>query len=322
MRHIKYFKSTKIKSICYIICFIIVLYNPQATFRYAYDGLKQWATCMVPTLFPFMMISSMMIYGGADVELGRLLSPILKKIFPYSLYGLYAIFIGFLCGFPMGAKTVCDLYSKGKITKSEAESLLGFCNNIGPSFFLGIMPPILKNYGYTNIIPFVIGMYGIPLLYGTFLGSHYKKYNKTEDNNIVYSDINKNCLQSYSLSEIFRMSCYDNTQALITLGGYITFMNACRILFDMFPFTSVEKAIGSGFLEITSGIHILYLAPIQNQWKIFWIMTALNFSGISCMLQTSCFLGREKLSLKKYFSHKAAITAIACLYYYLVLFFL
>lgn len=322
MRQIKYFKSKKIKSICYIICFIIVLYNPQSTFRYAYDGLKQWATCMVPTLFPFMMISSMMIYGGADIELGRMLSPLLKKIFPYSLYGLYTIFIGFLCGFPMGAKTVCDLYSKGRITKTEAESLLGFCNNIGPSFFLGIMPPILMNYGYDNIIPFAIGMYGIPLVYGIILGKHYKKSNKAESNNIIYSDINENCLQSYSLSEIFRMSCYDNTQALITLGGYITFMNACRILFDMFPITAAKKAIGSGFLEIISGIHILYLAPIQNQWKIFWIMTALNFSGISCMLQTSCFLNKEKLSLKKYFFHKAVITTTACLYYYVIIFIL
>ena len=322
MRQIKNFKSKKIKSLFYLICFIIVLYNPQATFRYAYDGLKQWATCMVPTLFPFMMISSMMIYGGADVELGRLLSPLLKKIFPYSLYGLYTIFIGFLCGFPMGAKTVCDLYSKGKITKTEAESLLGFCNNIGPSFFLGIIPPILKDYGHNNIIPFAIGMYGIPLLYGIILGKHYQKSNKTTINNIIYSDINENCHQTYSLSEIFRMSCYDNTQALITLGGYITFMNACRILFDMFPVNAAKKAVGCGFLEITSGIYTLYIAPIQNQWKIFWIMTALNFSGISCMLQTSCFLNRENLCLKKYFLDKSVITGIACLYYYVILFIL
>lgn len=326
MRQIKYFKSKKIKSLGYIICFIIVLYNPQLTFSYAYDGLQQWATCMVPTLFPFMMISSMMIYGGADIELGRLLSPLLRKVFPFSLYGLYAIFIGFLCGFPMGAKTVCDLYSKSKITRSEAETLLGFCNNIGPSFFFGIIPPILKTYGYTNIIPFTIGMYGIPLLYGMLLGIIYKKrmkkHNKQPNNDNIYPDISENCFQSYSLSEIFRMSCFDNTQALIILGGYITFMNACRLLFDMFPVSAAQQAVGSGFLEIISGIHILYLAPIQNQWKIFWIMTALNFSGISCMLQTSCFLNKEQLSLKKYFFHKTAITLIACLYYYVILFFL
>ncbi len=73
-----------------------------------------------------MMISSIMVYSGADLELGSMLSRILKKIYKYSSFGLYAIFMGFFCGFPMGAKVVSELYGNDKISKSEANTLLAF----------------------------------------------------------------------------------------------------------------------------------------------------------------------------------------------------
>ncbi len=79
---------------------------------------------MVPTLFPFMMISSIMVYSGADLELGRMLSIPLKRVYRYSTYGLYAIFMGFFCGFPMGAKVVSELCEHKKLSKEEAVSLL------------------------------------------------------------------------------------------------------------------------------------------------------------------------------------------------------
>ncbi len=97
------------KTLAYLLLIIIILSRPEATFQYAYEGLYQWASKMVPTLFPFMMISSIMVYSGADLELGRMLSHVLRKIYRYSSYGLYAIFMGFFCGFPMGAKVVSDL---------------------------------------------------------------------------------------------------------------------------------------------------------------------------------------------------------------------
>ena len=151
------------------------------------------------------------------------------------------------------------------------------------------------------------------MLLGIIYKKRMKKHNKQPNNDNIYPDISENCFQSYSLSEIFRMSCFDNTQALIILGGYITFMNACRLLFDMFPVSAAQQAVGSGFLEIISGIHILYLAPIQNQWKIFWIMTALNFSGISCMLQTSCFLKHLSFVILPWLFHSFSVLIHFCM---------
>ena len=63
-----------LKTLVWLVLIIAVLSHPDTTFQYAYEGLYQWAAKMVPTLFPFMMISSIMVYSGADLELGRMLS--------------------------------------------------------------------------------------------------------------------------------------------------------------------------------------------------------------------------------------------------------
>lgn len=44
---------------------------------------------------------------------------------------------GFLCGFPVGAKSCSDLTDKGKISSAEGEYLLSFCNNVSPAFLTG-----------------------------------------------------------------------------------------------------------------------------------------------------------------------------------------
>lgn len=306
----------RLKTIAYLILIIIVLSNPASTFQYAYQGLYQWAVKMVPTLFPFMMISSIMIYSGADRELGKLLSFLLKYVYRYSKYGLYAIFIGFLCGFPMGAKVISELYENNKISKAEALSLIGFCNNIGPAYFLGIILPILKACGYHNSIPFIFGMYGIPAVYGIVLSHIYAK-NNTEKN--TYSSLGTTQSPSETMPSILKKACFENTQSLILLGGYITFTNSFRILLDFIPISQNIRAIASSFVEIIGGIQSIYTTTINPDVKVFWIMTALCFGGISCFLQTSSFLEKSKLSLLHYFKHKLFITAISAVYYAIII---
>lgn len=318
-----------IKTITYIVLIIIILINPSKSFQYASQGLYQWATRIVPTLFPFMMISSIMINSGSDIEIGKCLSKLLKKIFCYTHYGIYAIFIGFLCGFPMGAKIVCELYASNKLTKHEAESLLGFCNNIGPAYFLGIIIPILEQYNYNYKAPFIFGMYGIPAIYGILLSYLFNQKTPANTSVINPSNITITSLEptislqpqkTPSFSSILKKSCFENTQSIILLGGYITFTNAFRVFIDYLPCTTNYKSLLSGIIEIVSGVQLLYQTSFQPEFKIFVIMTLLCFGGISCLLQTSCFLEKSNISIKHYLKHKLYITIISALYYLILLY--
>lgn len=304
------------KTLVYLLLIIIILSKPDATFQYAYEGLYQWAAKMVPTLFPFMMISSIMVYSGADLELGRMLSHVLKKLYKYSSYGLYAVFMGFFCGFPMGAKVVSDLYEKGRLSKSEADTLLTFCNNIGPAYFMGIIIPILHACGYHNTLPFVFGMYGIPAVYGMIMGRRYAVKTPLPDT----SAANENTDTPHiSLTTALKKSCMDNTQSLIVLGGYITFTNAFRIFLDFIPLSINNRNILSSFLEIIGGVQAIYTTTLLPEQKVFWIMTALCFGGISCILQTSSFLEKSGLSIGHYLKHKFMTTLISAIYYFVII---
>jgi len=303
-----------LKTFLYLLLIIIILSRPDATFHYAYEGLYQWAAKMVPTLFPFMMISSIMVYSGADLELGRMLSHVLKKIYRYSSYGLYAIFMGFFCGFPMGAKVVSDLYEKEKITKFEADTLLTFCNNIGPAYFMGIILPILHECGYRNTLPFIFGMYGIPAVYGILIG-HLSAAKAIPNVSAISENGKIPDAAPISLAATLKKSCVDNTQSLIILGGYITFTNAFRIFLDFMPLSTSSKNVVSSFLEIIGGVQAIYTTALLPNQKVFWIMTALCFGGISCILQTSSFLEKSGLSISHYLKHKCITTLISAVYY-------
>lgn len=308
--------------VLFYIAFIgMLLCFPENAVSYAYQGLIQWATRMVPTLFPFMMISSMMIYTGIDIYLTKLLSPLIKPLFACNANGLYAVFMGFLCGFPMGAKATCDLLKHKKITKSEAEYLLSFCNNIGPTYFLGVIFPILRGCGYNNKLPFLFGIYGIPLLYGIFLGKTSYKPVTFTDSSTVLNLVKK--AEDIPATTALRLSCLNSIQSILLLGGYVTFVNAFRVIPTILGLSSYTSAVAGSFLEIIHGIPGIYIdTQIPPSWKVFWIMVSLSFSGICCMLQTSSIIIEEGLSMKKYVCHKSIVTGISSFYYYLILFVL
>lgn len=325
MRNIMMKKNKKIFSVVLLLLFAFNLCNPTKAAQYAFSGLEQWAVKMVPTLFPFMILNSIMIYTGIDCILSNLLQFFLKPLFPYcSNSGLYVIFIGFLCGFPMGAKAVCDLYQQKKLSYHEANYLLSFCNNISPSFFLGLVIPILQEYGHTNILAFLVGMYGIPAVYGIIYG-----FGKAKDlhGNVANHKINKTEMtnvsqkQTINVAQLLLRACTENLQAILLLGSYITFVNVFRLFPELLPLSSTAKAIASCLLEITTGIKTVYsLKEISNLWKAYIILTSLSFSGLSCFLQAGSLLSREKLPMANYIKHHFLITLICAIYYYILLF--
>ena len=141
---------------------VLLLAYPALSLAYASKGLVLWFEKMIPTLLPFMILSGIMIRMHLTHQCVGLFHPLFHRIFHTSKDGTYTIFMGFLCGFPMGARIVGELLEAGKLSKEEGSLLLSFCNNIGPIYFLSFVVPVLGIQ--KPLLPFCI-MYGIPLLY-------------------------------------------------------------------------------------------------------------------------------------------------------------
>lgn len=303
-----------------------MLLESEKAFSLSLAGLNLWFEKMIPTLLPFMILSGILIRMNLSDSFARLFAPLLRPVFRLSDSCLYVLVIGFLCGFPMGARVTAESLQHGKLSKREASLMLAFCNNIGPIYFSGF---VLTLFPAAKPLPFWAGMYLLPLLYGLFL------------RRMVYRDIpcpvpaagrsvpasasrasaDRSVLSSasHASSALSGRSLMAQTQEAVTsalvsqasLGGYMILFNLMNLLPDLFlPAKAVlPRALCGCLLEITGGLSRL------DPSDAFWAFVLLPFGGLSCIFQTYSMIRDTGLSLRLYVFHKCVQTMLAFVYY-------
>lgn len=116
---------------------VLLLLRPQEAAGAVRDGLSLCGRTVVPSLFPFFAAISLLLQLGLAEALGGLCGPVMGPLFRMRGVCALPLLAGLLGGYPGGAKTAADLYAQGRLTRREAEILLGFCDNCGPAFLLG-----------------------------------------------------------------------------------------------------------------------------------------------------------------------------------------
>ena len=121
-----------------LLCLLALLLFPQDAAQSARAALALCAQTVIPSLFPFFVLSSLLIACGASALLSALLAPLMRPLFGLSGAGAAALALGLCGGYPVGARTAAELVESGALSREEGERLLIFCNNAGPGFLLGI----------------------------------------------------------------------------------------------------------------------------------------------------------------------------------------
>lgn len=114
----------------------LVLFTRE-TSQAAADGVALCAQVLIPSLFPFFVVSSLCVQTGLAALAGRAFEKPMRFLFGVPGVCAPAFALGLVGGYPVGARTAISLYEQGACTKAEAERLLAFCNNSGPAFILG-----------------------------------------------------------------------------------------------------------------------------------------------------------------------------------------
>ncbi len=326
--HKKFIKNTTTLLLA-IILIAGMLLLPETSVNFALSGLNLWFTKMIPTLFPFMVVSGILIRMNLVKPLCRPFEKLFLQLFGVGASGVFCILIGFLCGFPMGAKVVTDLYKKGELSLEEAEFLLSFCNNIGPIYFCGF---VLITLNVSGKLPFVFGMYGIPLLYGmlqaqlkkiTIKNQLFRVKKRKKNEKLMCCEMSPDSgFAPLSFMEAVDGAIISGIENITKLGGYMIFFN----LFNMIPRMLMQKGIFAAFpyntkvwltyffsclFEISNGVN---LVKNKEPWLV---LTMIPFGGLCCMAQTYSLLKDTPLSISKYGMHKLVLTVLTCGYYFL-----
>ena len=284
------------------LIFLLLRY-PALSLQYASTGLMLWFKKMIPTLLPFMILSGILISMNLTERFVKLLHPVLHFLCGTTPNGSYIMFMGFLCGFPMGARIAGELRRKGRISREEAERLLAFCNNIGPIYFLSFVVSTLSLD--RPMLPFLV-MYGIPLAYGIVLMRLTPFCRKKEG-----AEVEKAAPEG--LLSAIDSSILSGLVGIGRLGGYMVFFNLLNILFV--PFTHLPPFLLHLYqciLEITSGI-----AGCGNACP-YLVLIMLPFGGFSCIAQTYGMIRGTDLSIRPYLFHKLMQTGLTALCYLLL----
>ena len=129
----------KLWALILVSVMVLLLWRSAVAAEAVRRGLTLCARSVIPALFPYFVVSGLFISLGFADGVGRRLEPLTRRLFGVGGAGASAFFLGLLGGYPVGGRTVGQLYRAGRLSKDEAERLLAFCNNAGPSFILGVV---------------------------------------------------------------------------------------------------------------------------------------------------------------------------------------
>lgn len=276
-----------------------LLCYPQESAAAVTQGLSLCYTVIIPALFPFFILSSLLIDLGFCASLGKFLGKSLPFLFHLNPNCVTPLLLGFLGGYPVGAKTTLSLYQSELCSKEEAQRLLAFVSNAGPGFILSVIGVGIfasQKIGLLLYLAHVLACVGVGLLFRGGQSSAPKA---------PPVPVKKAFLPSFlsavttAMDSCFRISafilCFSVVICLLRLSGLLTLLAQCLPL----PL-DYATALLSGMIELSSGVFAL--APLSSptlQLQVIGFL--LGWAGISIHCQVLALCQHSGLSMKYYF---------------------
>ena len=294
-----------------LILFFSMLSFPQTVFTGASYGLVLWFRHVLPTLLPYMILINVLICTPALHWICRITSIFLCPLLVTSYYGTFAVLTGFLCGYPMGAKTTSDLLNANKISRSEASYLLSFCNNTSPAFILSYV--VAQNMKERNLcIPFFLILTFTPLM----LSFIFRLFYRLPESSCSFPQVTPGSFSnpSESISDSFLDRCILNAFESVTkVGGYMMMFSVLiQLLASVLPNTIFSLLLYSS-LEISTGIRLLFSSALYTTEKIILCAFLTSFGGWCCIAQTYSMISSSQLPILPYITAKLVTALVTSL---------
>ncbi len=260
----------------------LVLIYAEETRNSVIFGIKLSALSIIPSIFPFFILSDLLISSFDDSS--GIFAKIFSKVFNISPVALPVFIIGLLSGFPLGVKGASDLYSENKITKEECEVLSGFVNNPSIAFVVsGVGISMLGSISLGFILYFSVVISSI------IVGCIFKPELRKSLN------FGKNTEQNFNLSKSIKSAGMSS----ITVSAYIIFFSMLTGLITAAFQNEVLTALLSCLLEVGNATKILSNGSVFSPALSFALIAfSLGFSGISVFMQAESYLPTEICRIK------------------------
>lgn len=316
--------------ICMFILFLLVF--SKNNLAAAKSGLSLWANSVLPSLLPFFIATELLGYTNVIPMCGKLLNRFMRPIFNVPGEGAFALLMGIISGYPVGAKIVANLKENKLCNKVEAERLIAFTNNSGPLFIVGTVGIGLFYNSSIGLILFFTHL--LSCLTVGFLFRWWGKSKEKHFRDATYS-IENNSLAFCNLGEVLSKSIISSINTILMIGGFvvlfsiiISMLNTSHILHVLSSHVlsvlhipeELSLSLLTGFIEVTNGLSfICELSSLSISFKLVICSFVLGFGGFSVLLQVLSITSKANISIKPYFIGKLLQAFFATFYTYLII---
>jgi len=275
-------------AVAFTIMLLMIVY-PAQTLEASLRGLSIWWEVLFPALFPFFVISELTLGLGIVHFVGRLLDPFMRPVFRLPGIGGFVITLGYISGYPVGARLTAQLWEQKLINRVEGERLVAFTTSSDPIFLIGaVCIGFFHNAALAPVL--AAAHYGGGLLIGLLMRFHDRHAMpspmsaaeiraKHKGGNAAVSKLHEalkamheaRMLDGRSLGQLMQDAIQSALKLMIVVGGLVVFFSAVmemltqagaihllsealRALFAFFSLPgSLADAVIFGLFEVTLG---------------------------------------------------------------------
>ena len=300
----------------------LMLY-PQDSMSAAREGLKLCYNVIIPSLFPFFVLSALVVDLGLAGYIGRALEGLMRPLFNVPGACASAFVLGFVGGYPVGARTALSLSQKGMCTKTEAERLLSFCNNSGPAFILGVVGAGVFASSRVGVL-LSLAHAAASICVGLFF-RFYRRGKKGREARVSPK------FEAERFTTAFTGAVKNSFLSTLNICAFVVFFTVViRLLFLSGALPALARLLGvllsplgftqewaerllTGAIELSSGVWTLSGAGgMAGRMSMAAFM--LGWAGLSVHCQVLSFLGGSGLSVRTYIAGKFLHGGLAALF--------
>ena len=267
-------------------------------------GMLLFGNNVLPILFPFFFISSLLI--ELDIFKSRRVASTLSRNNGTGWGARVGVtLISFLSGSPTGARMLSRLYERGEITRAQAIKTATYTSTTSPIFIIATVGAALYGDVRLGIIIFAAHILGAlinGLVYNA--GGLLRRFTSGNDKKSMSLQgeaeaIPRQGQQSLCISDAISKSLYSSAQNIMAVGGLIVIFFIAAAPFGM---------VFASILEITTGI---FLASESSVQSVIIPCAIVSFGGLCVAMQSFVFLKSFQMPVWFYFLYKATHTFFA-----------
>ena len=278
-----------------------------------------WKNNIFPSLFPFFVLSHILINYGFVEFVSELFKPIMLKCFKLKGVGAFVFIMSLVSGFPSNAKYVRELYLSGLINEYEGSKILTFTHFSNPLFILGTVSIMFLNNKEVGILILFCHYLG-NIVIGFLFRNYY-----VSDTELSSFSFKKSILEMHkkrissgkSFGGVVSEALLNGINTLFLIFGVVTFFLVVTTIIDNnINLPRYYQSILNGIFEMTQGLKYVSLLDIPLKIKGTLSVMFISFGGLSVHMQVISILSDTKIKYYPFFVARVIHGCVSSLLFY------